>query len=424
MYDFELEELIEKEKRFYLGCIDLIAASNAPTQIVRDNHEWSVAQFRSAEGHIGKRPYAGTQNFDDFERLAARRACDLFHADHCNVQPISGSMANIAVYKALLKPGDKILSMSMESGGHITHGHKKHLINDIYQIAHYQVDPYTYLLDYDAIRQIALTASPKLIIAGYSAYPRTIDFAAFKQIGDEIGAYVMADISHICGLVAGGYHSNPCESNLVVTSSVEKTLRGTRGGFILCPKEYAQRIDSGIFPGLQSSIGLDSLVTKAHLFLEVQSVEFREYIRRVIENAKQMATVFLRCGISVLTNGTDTHMMILNVARHGLSGREVEKRLEEVGILSNRNMIPYDVLPPFEASGLRLGTSAVTARGYQVEDMEQVAEVIAEMILVKTWSPKACAKFQKRVLNLVSKRRENDSLWDLLTGLKTDQLES
>lgn len=413
MQDPEIIDLINKENSYYLSCIDLIAASNAPSQLVRDNRYWGVAQFRSAEGHLGKRPYAGTCNFDNFERLAVQRACKLFRADHCNVQPQSGSMANLAVYKALLKPGDTILSMDIGSGGHLTHGHKHHLVSDTYNVLHYQVNPDTYLLDYDAIRQLALKAIPKLIIAGYSAYPRAIDFESFKRIGDEIGSHVMADISHISGLVAAGQHANPCDFNLVVTSSVEKTLRGTRGGFILCSREYARQIDAGVFPGLQSSIGLDSIVMKASLFLEAQSTEFKDYIKRVVTNAKHMSKIFIEHGLSVLTGGTDTHIVVLNVASHGLTGREAEKRLEEVSILSNRNLIPYDPLPPFDASGLRLGTSAVTARGYQIEEVEQIAKWVAEIMLAQDWSPKLSAKFRSDVVELATRRRKDDSLYDL-----------
>jgi len=413
MDDPELQELIRKETDHYLGVVDLIAAHNAPTRYVRSNDDWGVGQFRSAEGLVGHRPYAGTYYFDAIESLAIQRACSLFHAEHCNVQPVSGSMANMAVYRALLNTGDIILSLSMKSGGHLTHGHQNHFVRQLYRVSHYEVDPESYLLDYDRIRELAIKVQPKLIITGYSAYPRAIDFHRFKEIGDEVGAYVMADISHIAGLVATGLHMNPCESGLIVTSSVEKTLRGTRGGFVLCPRAFAKKIDSGVFPGLQSSIGLDSLITKARLFLEAQTPEFHAYQRSVMLNAKLMAEVFAARGISVLTGGTDTHMVILNVKRSGLSGREAEKRLEQVGILSNRNMIPFDPLPPFEASGLRLGTAPVTARGYETHEIQSLTEWIADVILLKEWSDATISDFRGRVARLVNRVRERDSLQDL-----------
>jgi len=414
MNDPELQNLIEAENQHYLNTIDLIGASNAPTSFIRGNSDWGVAQFRSAGGYAGKRPYAGTSIFDEIELLAAQRGCDAFHAEHCNVQPASGSLANLSVYKSMLRPGDTILSMEMKSGGHLSHGHKSHIIRDLYQIVEYQVDPNTYLLDYSDILKIARSCKPTLIIAGSSTYTRTIDFSIFKAIGDEVGAKVMADISHTSGLVATGNHPNPCDSGLIVTSSIEKTLRGTRGGFILSPKELAQKIDHGVFPGVQSSVGLDGIVAKAKLFLEVQSPEFHEYIQKVIHFANLMVTVFFQNHLAVLYGGTDTHLIILDMRPQGLTGREAEKRLEDIGILSNRNVIPFDSLPPFESSGLRLGTSAITARGYEEDEIIQVAEWVSAALKSTEWHGKLEKELQQKVSRMVARRRESDSLNDLL----------
>lgn len=414
MDDPELQYLIEAENQHYLNIIDLIGASNAPTSFVRSNNNWGVAQFRSAEGYAGKRPYAGTEIFDEIELLAARRGCSAFRAEHCNVQPASGSLANLSVYKAILRPGDTILSMEMKSGGHLTHGHKSHIVRDLYRVVEYQVNPDTYLLDYTAIRELAHSCKPALIIAGSSTYTRIIDFSRFKSIGDEVGAKVMADISHTSGLVATGHHPNPCDDSLIVTSSIEKTLRGTRGGFILSPKELAQKIDHGVFPGVQSSVGLDGIVAKAKLFLEVQSVEFHEYIQKVIHFARLMAAIFIQNNLSVLHGGTDTHLIILDMRPQGLSGREAEKRLERIGILSNRNVIPFDSLPPFEASGLRLGTSAITARGFKEDEIIQVAELVSAALKSEEWTGKLEKELQGKVSRMTARLREADSLNDLI----------
>ncbi len=417
MDDPELHTLIQAETDFYLNAIDLIAASNAPLRSVRANEEWGVAQFRSAEGLIGERPYAGQQHFDALEALAAQRGCAAYHAEHCNVQPLSGSMANLAVYKALLKPGDTILSMATACGGHLSHGHSRHFVRDLYRVAHYEVDRETSLLDYDRIRTVALQVRPRLIVGGYSSYPRAVDFRRLKDIGDEVGADVMADISHISGLVAAGLHQNPCESRLIVTSAYEKTLRGTRGGFILCPLTHARRIDQGVFPGLQSSVGLSNIVSAARAFLKAQTPEFAEYQKRVISNARHLARTLSQAGLSVVTGGTDTHMVIMNVKACGLTGEEAERRLEEIGILSNRNLIPFDPLPPFQASGLRLGSAQITARGFRAEDVQILGECIADALLAPQFAGSERDRLRGLVRELAACRREGDTLQDLLGTL-------
>jgi len=412
--DVELEGLVRRETARYLSSVDLIAASNAPSWPIRASATLGASQFRSAEGLIGRRPYAGTAGFDEIEALASQRGRDLYQAEHCNVQPLSGSMANLAVYKGLLKPGDSILSMSLDAGGHLTHGHPRHLVHDLYRIASYGVNRDTYLLDYDEIQATAMQVRPQLIIAGCSAYPRAIDFARFTAIGEEAGAHVIADVSHISGLVAAGVHENPCSSGLVVTSSFEKTLRGGRGGFILCPQRLARAIDGGVFPGLQSSIALSTLVAAARVFREAQEPAFRQYQRDVVSNARRMARVLKQAGLEVLTGGTDTHLILLNVSCSGLTGKEAEQRLEQIGILSNRNAIPYDPLPPFQASGLRLGTAAVTARGWEAAEIEILSAAIAEALTVREWSSAARGDLACRVGELAARLRQADTLRDLL----------
>ncbi|MCL5951556.1 MAG: long-chain-fatty-acid--CoA ligase [Chloroflexi bacterium] len=413
MQDQELDQLLQREDERYFSSIDLIAAHNAPSPSARSNAHWGVAQFRSTEGLAGRRPYAGTESFDAIEQLAACRGSELFRAEHCNVQPVSGTNANLAVYQALLNPGDKILSMSLESGGHLSHGHPLHLVRRLYEISHYSVDPETCLIDYDRLAEIALKVKPRLIITGYSSYPRAIDLARFAQIGEMVGARVMADISHIAGIVAARLHDNPVHHGIIVASSVEKTLRGTRGGFILCGKDLAQQIDRGVFPGLQGSIGLSQLVATAHLFCEASSSEFREYQCQVLKHARALAEILSRHGIPLVGGGTDTHMVLVNVGAIGLSGKEAEERLARIGILTNRNVIPFDPKPPFQASGLRIGTSAITGRGYTDAEVNQVGELVAEALVTPRWSAALESALCSRVAGLVAIQRDRDNLQDL-----------
>lgn len=413
-HDEELSELIRRETQYYLNSVDLIAAFNAPSRSVRSHEDWGVAQFRSTEGLIGRKPYAGTRYFDAIESLAARRACELFGAEHCNVQPQSGSQANYAVYKAMLQPGDKILSMSLRSGGHLTHGLAQNVIRDLYKVAHYTVDPETCLLDYDEIARIAEAEKPRLIVAGYSAYPRAVDFSRFRDIGDAFGAHVMADISHIAGFVAAGLHQNPCDYDILVTCSVKKTLRGTRGGFILCRNEHSAAIDRGVFPGCQSSVGLAEFVTLASVLREASSPEFRQYMKRVLEYSQLMASIFKRRGIPLVSDGTDTHMVILNVGTLGLTGKTAERRLESVRILTNRNLLPFDPRPPSECSGLRVGTNTIAARGYVPEEIELIAHLISDALTSPNWTRNLRLKVQSCVEELVSRQREGDTLSDLM----------
>ncbi|MEU8353336.1 MULTISPECIES: serine hydroxymethyltransferase [unclassified Streptomyces] len=413
MRDTEIERLLRREDGHYLNVIDLIAASNAPVADVRDNRDWGVAQFRSAEGHVGRKPYAGTGNFDAIERLTALRARTLFGAEHANVQPVSGSLANLAAYRALMRPGDTLLSMSMASGGHLSHGHRKHLVTDLFRVVHYDVDTESGLLRYDEIREIAERERPKVLVAGYSAYPRAVDFALFAKIAQEVGARLVADISHIAGLVAAGLHDNPCDQpGTVVTTSVEKTLRGTRGGIVLCSEELRPAVDSAVFPGLQSSVGLAGLISLAETLYDAATPEFRAYQQRVVGNARALAGHLLDGGLDLVSGGTDTHLLVIDLTRTGLSGQEAERRLQDLGILSNRNLLPGDPRPPFQASGLRLGTPTVTSRGFDADDIRELAGIVLEAVLAERWDS-APAALRARTTALRDKPRADDALADL-----------
>lgn len=417
--DPELTELLRRENDHYLNVVDLIAASNAPTEAVRSNAYWGVAQFRSAEGYPGRRPYAGTGVFDEIERLAVRRACTVFGAEYANVQPLSGSLANLAAFNAVLRPGETLMSMAMHAGGHLSHGHHKHVSASLYRPVHYTVDPETGLLDFDEILAVAKAERPAAIVCGFSAYPRAIDFTRFAEIAGEVNARLIADISHIAGLVAAGLHASPGPAGAIVTTSVEKTLRGTRGGLILAPRELARPIDAAVFPGLQSSIGLAGLVSLCALLNEAGGAEFRRYQQRVVHNARALGSRLAAHGIRLLTGGTDTHLLVLDVAAAGLTGRQAEQRLESIAILANRNLLPYDKNPPFEASGLRLGTPTITARGYQAEDVDDLGDIIAAALLADGWGQARREDLRSRVARHVSTARHGDLLADLAPAPKS-----
>jgi glycine hydroxymethyltransferase len=413
--DPELAALVRRETDHYLSIVDLIAASNAPTWAVRANAGWGVAQFRSAEGLAGRRPYAGTSEIDAAERLAITRACRLFQAEHANVQPLSGSLANLAALNAVLEPGETLLSLAMHAGGHLSHGHPKHLVSELYHVASYTVDPRTCLLDYDQVREVAHRVRPKAIVAGFSSYPRQVDFARFAEIAAGVGAHLIADISHIAGLVAAGLHPNPCESDAIVTTSVEKTLRGSRGGIVLCPARLGRAVDAAVFPGLQSSVGMGGLVSLCQMLAEAEERSFRQYQERVVAHARLLGEALVERAVPLVTGGTDTHLLLLDVGAIGLTGRAAEARLESVGILSNRNLLPFDSRGPFEASGLRLGTPTITARGYDATDVRELGDVVATCLLAEHWEQTLHAKLLARVCDLVHRSRPGDTLLDLAT---------
>lgn len=411
--DIKLRELLREEDNRYLNSIDLIAASNAPLASIRNNQEWGVAQFRSAEGHIGRRPYAGQKGFDAIESLTVKRVCEIFGAEHANVQPLSGTMANLAAYQAVLEPGDTLLTMAMNSGGHLSHGHPLHHVKHIYNVQHYNVDPNNFLINYDEVLEIARRIRPRAIVAGYSSYPRKVEFKRFSEIAKEVGAVLIADISHIAGLVAAGLHENPCDVDAIVTTSVEKTLGGTRGGIIMCKNKFLDKIDKSVFPGLQSSVGLAGLVSLCTALHEAKQEKFKKYQNQVIENAQNLASILTKFGIPLTTGGTDTHLLLLNVSKIGLTGKEAEKRLEDIGILSNRNILPFDTRTAFIASGLRLGTPTVTARGYKEKDIEALGKIVATALTSLKWTNEIIDDLSQDTYALAQKTRSDDSLTDL-----------
>ncbi|MGH3941136.1 MAG: serine hydroxymethyltransferase [Pseudonocardiaceae bacterium] len=416
MKDEELEDLLRRENEEYLDAVDLIAASNAPTVAVRENCTWGVAQFRSAEGYAGRRPYAGTRNFDAVEDLARRRAMQVFRAEYANMQPHSGTAANLASYRAVMTPGQTLLTLSMPSGGHFSHGHPKHVSGSTYNIVHYELDPVTLQLDYADIRKQAFLSGPAAIVAGYSAYPRQVDFAAFASIADEVDAVLIADISHVAGLVAAGLYPNPCEVGALVTMSVEKTLRGTRGGVILCPTRLADAVDSAVFPGLQSSIGMAGLVSVCALLNEVGSEGYVDYHRRTLAYAHLMAESLISEGLRIISGGTDTHLLMIDLRDQGLTGQEAEGRLASLGILSNRNLVPGDQRSGFVTSGLRLGTATIAARGWTTGDVYDLSKVVAATLLAPIWPNSDWEVWRARIRTLTSQRRDNDSLADLVAA--------
>lgn len=372
---------IAKEEQRQEDTIELIASENIVSQAVR-TAQGSVLTNKYAEGYPGKRYYGGTQYIDIVEQLAIDRAKELFHAEYANVQPHSGSQANQAVYAALLKPGDTILGMSLDAGGHLTHGAKVNFSGKLYQTYGYDLNPDTERLDFDAIRALALKVKPQLIVAGASAYSRTIDWQAFRAIADEVGAYLMVDMAHIAGLVAAGLHPSPVGIADVVTTTTHKTLRGPRGGLILSQEKYAKRLNSAVFPGTQGGPLEHVIAGKAAAFFEDLQPEFKDYAQRIIDNARAMATTFADLPtVRVVSGGTDNHLMTLDLSATTLNGKQAQDLLDSVMITTNKEAIPNETLSPFKTSGIRLGTPAITTRGFTPADCQQVAKLIVETLL-------------------------------------------
>ena len=334
-----------------------------------------------AEGYPGKRYYGGCEFIDIVENLARERAKALFGADHANVQPHSGAQANMAVYQAVLKPGDTILGMNLSHGGHLTHGSPVNTSGILYHIVPYGVDEKTQVIDYDVLLALAKEAKPAIIVAGASAYPRVIDFPRFRAIADEVGAYFMVDMAHIAGLVVAGEHPSPVPYADFVTTTTHKTLRGPRGGMILCKQEYAQIIDKAIFPGTQGGPLEHIIAAKAVSFQEAMGEDFKAYQKQIIRNAAALASSLSGCGIDLVSGGTDNHLMLIDLRKTGQTGKELEKRLDEANITVNKNTIPFDPKSPFVTSGIRIGTPAVTTRGMKEEQMKEIAACIADVIL-------------------------------------------
>ena len=355
--------------------IELIASENIVSEAVL-LAAGGVLTNKYAEGYPGKRYYGGCVYVDEVEEIARRRACALFGAEHANVQPHSGANANLAVFFALLKPGDTVLSMNLSEGGHLSHGSPVNISGSYFNIVPYGVDAETHRINYEEVRRLALEHKPKLILAGASAYPRLIDFAKFREIADEVGAYLLVDMAHIAGLVAAGVHPSPVPYADVVTTTTHKTLRGPRGGLILCREEYAKAIDKAIFPGTQGGPLMHIISAKAVALGEAMTDEFKAYGRRVVENAAVLANELTARGFSLVSGGTDNHLMLLDLRNSELTGKELEARLDEVHITANKNTVPGEPRSPFVTSGVRIGTPAVTTRGFGTEEMKKIASFI------------------------------------------------
>lgn len=380
MQDKQLEEAIHQEQLRQNHNIELIASENFCSKEVREA-AGSILTNKYAEGYPGKRYYGGCVNVDAVEDLARQRACELFHADHANVQPHSGSQANMAVYFSCLNPGDKVMGMDLAAGGHLTHGSPVSFSGKLYHFESYGVSRETERLDYDAIRKMAKEYQPKLIVAGASAYARQIDFQEFRSIADDAGSLLMVDMAHIAGLVAAGYHMSPVPYADFVTTTTHKTLRGPRGGMILCREQYAKQIDKAIFPGIQGGPLCHIVAAKAACLHEAMQPEFKVYIKQLMDNCQALAKTLQEEGFRLVTGGTDNHLVLVDVKGSiGVSGKDAEKALDEVNITVNKNAIPYDTEKPFVTSGIRVGTAAMTTKGFDEQDFVQIGRWISTVL--------------------------------------------
>ncbi len=377
--DNEIYELIKKEIKRQEENLILIASENHASPHVLKTMGTPLSN-KYAEGYPFKRYYGGCEVVDEIEHIAIERLKKLFNAEHANVQPHSGTQANLAVYLALLKPGDTILSMKLPHGGHLSHGHKVNAAGKYYRVVQYGVRKDTETIDFDQVRDIAKRERPKIIICGYSAYPRQIDFKTFREIADEVGAYLLADIAHITGIVATGFHPNPFPYAHVVTGTTHKTLRGPRGGFILSTKELAEKIDKALFPGMQGGPLMHVIAAKAVCFKEAMEPEFKTYIEQVIKNSRKLADVLKEKGLRIVSGGTDTHLSLIDLRPLGITGKEAEDLLGIAGIVVNKNTITFDEKPPTITSGIRIGSPCVTTRGMKEKEMEVIANYIYEVI--------------------------------------------
>ena len=396
--DPQISNAIDNEVRRQHEGLELIASENFVSEAVLEA-AGSVFTNKYAEGYPGKRYYGGCEFTDVVEELARERVKKLFGAEHANVQPHSGSQANQAAYAAVLQPGDTILGLNLAHGGHLTHGHHLNFSGKTYKIVPYGVTKETETIDYDDLERIATQEHPKLIIGGGSAYPRIIDFARMRQIADKVGALYLVDMAHFAGLVAGGAHPSPVPHAHIVTSTTHKTLRGPRSGMILSKQEFAAAIDKTVFPGMQGGPLVHIIAAKAVCFLEASQPSFRDYARQIVANAKVMAETLAADGYRIVSGGTDTHLMLVDVFAKGMLGSEAEKALGEAGITVNKNAIPFDTNPPMKPSGIRIGTPAVTTRGMKEGDMRQISHWIAEALDHRT-DAAVLGKIRKQVLGL------------------------
>ncbi len=399
--DQELYQAIQAELGRQRNKIELIASENFVSEAVMEA-QGSVLTNKYAEGYPGKRYYGGCEYVDVAENIARDRAKQIFGAEHVNVQPHSGAQANMAVYFTILEQGDTVLGMNLSHGGHLTHGSPVNFSGVQYNFVEYGVDKETQQIDYEDVLAKAKEHKPKLIVAGASAYPREIDFAKFRKIADEVGAYLMVDMAHIAGLVAAGLHMNPVPYADFVTTTTHKTLRGPRGGMILCKQEWAQKIDKAIFPGIQGGPLMHVIAAKAVAFGEALQDSFKEYAQNIKDNAKRLGEGLQKEGLTLVSGGTDNHLLLIDVSKLGLTGKVAEKALDDVGITVNKNTIPFDQESPFVTSGIRIGTAAVTSRGFGLEDMDEIAAIIG-LTLKNVDNEEKLAEATKRVEELTSK---------------------
>jgi glycine hydroxymethyltransferase len=399
--DPEIAAILRREERRQFEGIELIASENYVSTAVAETMA-NIMTNKYAEGLPGKRYYGGCEFVDEAENLAIERAKHLFGAEHANVQPHSGAQANAAAYLALLEPGDTVLGMALDQGGHLTHGAKVNFSGKLYHFVPYGVSRETELIDYDALEALAREQRPKLIVAGFSAYPRALDFARFRQIADAVGAYLMADVAHVAGLVVAGLYPDPVPHCHVVTTTTHKTLRGPRGAIILCTADLAAKIDKGVFPGTQGGPLEHIIAAKAVAFKEALEPAFKVYQGQVLANARTLAAALIEKGFRLVSGGTDNHLMLVDVRPFGVTGRDTELALEAVHITANKNGIPFDPEPPVRTSGVRLGTPAITTRGFGEAEMGVVAELIAEAIRRRD-EPEAVASTRARAIALATR---------------------
>lgn len=399
--DPQIYAVIRNEIKRQEESLELIASENFTSLFVLEA-QGSILTNKYAEGYPDRRWYGGCDNVDEAECLAIERAEKLFSAEHVNVQAHSGTQANMAVYFTALKLGDRVLAMDLSAGGHLTHGHPHNFSGMFYNVASYGVDPRTETLDYDEILELAKKHKPKMIIAGASAYPRKIDFKQFRKIADSVGAYLFVDMAHIAGLVAAGVHPSPVPYAEFVTSTTHKTLRGPRGGFVICKKKFSKKIDSLIFPGIQGGPLMHIIAAKAVAFQEAMTVKFRNYQRQIVRNARELAKALGSQGFRIVSKGTDTHLLLVDLTDKGITGSDASLVLEQAGITVNKNLIPFDKKRTSITSGIRIGTAAVTTRGMKEADMKMIARFINDAIEASDDS-KGLEKIKKEVLNLTKK---------------------
>ena len=399
--DPEIYSVIKQEKQRETNKILMIASENYASRAIMEA-QGSLFTNKYAEGYPGRRYYGGCEYADEVERLAQERCKQLFNAEHVNVQPHSGTQANMAVYFAFLQPGDTIMGMNLPHGGHLSHGSPVNFTGKLYKTVFYGVNKETGYIDMDQVRKLALEHKPKIIITGASAYPRIIDFKAFSEIAKEINAYLMADIAHIAGLVAAGLHPSPVLYSDFVTTTTHKTLRGPRGGVVMCRSDYAKAIDKAVFPGIQGGPLVHVIAAKAVAFKEALSEDFKEYQKKVVENAKSLAESLKKKGFKLVSDGTDNHLLLVDLTNFNITGKEAEEALDKAGIIVNKNTIPSDTKPPTVTSGIRIGTPSVTTRGMGRDEMEEIAEII-EKVIKNISNEKVIKDMHKKVKSLCKK---------------------